>query len=205
MKLATEPVGKRLSEFIGDGPGKRMSIRAFAEAMRNLEPRPRGSTRAMIHRYLAGKQPPSDFITAAADVLQLNPEWLAFDKGAPTREDAAVAAAGRPIGDVVWEYFVEGCRTRPNGSYDPTFNPPETLRPVALLLWRRSHRAYPHGPADDFQPAYGVGMALFAPLRALALNPALFHDAQLEALALAMMPGVAAAADYIHEPIPEEA
>lgn len=84
-------VGQRLSQFIGDEPDKKMSIRAFAAAMKAREPRPKGSTRAMIHRYLAGApEPPADFITAAADVLNLNPEWLAFGRGPASAGHARV-------------------------------------------------------------------------------------------------------------------
>jgi hypothetical protein len=86
-------VGKRLARYLGDGPGKRKSIRAFAEEMKNREPRPPGSSRAMIHRYLAGTAPPADFIYAAADVLGLRRDWLAFGEGAPTAEEEAVASA----------------------------------------------------------------------------------------------------------------
>jgi hypothetical protein len=196
--MAEETAGERLRRFLGEGPDARMSVRAFAARMQEREPRPKGSTRAMIHRYLSGAQPPADFLEAAADQLGLNPEWLAFGRGEPTTTDATVAEEGRrTVGDAVWEHFVEGAG----------FTPPDTLRHVAFLLWRRRASAFEKDgglPVGHFDPARQVGVALFAPLRALGLNPALFHPQQVEAYALAAMPAVAAAADYIHEPKPEE-
>lgn len=95
--MAAQTVADRLSEYIGDEDGKRMSIRAFAEAMKSREPRPKGSTRAMIHRYLEagpeGPVPSLDFIEAAADQLGLAPGWLAFGTDEPTRAEEVGAIA----------------------------------------------------------------------------------------------------------------
>ena len=77
---------QRLGSLIGDEPGRVMSIRAFAEAMRARKPRPPGSTRAMIHRYLKGDgpEPAPEFTRAAADILGVRPAWLAFEDGEVT-------------------------------------------------------------------------------------------------------------------------
>ena len=95
--MAHKPVGERLAEFIGEGPGKRMSIREFATRMARHPSKPRGHTRAMIHRYLTGSEPPLEFTRAAADTLGLNPEWLALGLGSPTaahaEADAVVSGA----------------------------------------------------------------------------------------------------------------
>ena len=96
---------ERLGSFIGDEPDHRMSIRSFSDAMLKRTPRPRGSTRAMIHRYLKkdGPEPPPEFIRAAADILVTNPEWLAFGKGhrTPEEEAAGAVADARPPDDDV--------------------------------------------------------------------------------------------------------
>jgi hypothetical protein len=92
-------VGERLAMYVGDGSDKTMSISSFAKAMRLRTPRPNGSSRAMVHRYLAGTEPPSDFIVAAAEMLGLNVEWLAFEIGHPTpahAEAAAVSSGAAP-------------------------------------------------------------------------------------------------------------
>jgi hypothetical protein len=55
----------------------------------------------MIHRYLAGATPPSEFTAAAADVLGLNLEWLAFEIGHPTAAHAeadAISSGAAPQG-----------------------------------------------------------------------------------------------------------
>jgi len=84
-------VGERLALHIGTG--KPMSVRSFAAAMRARKPRPRGSTRAMVHRYLKGTTTPrSDFIAAAAATLGLNAEWLESGTGHETPGSATVAA-----------------------------------------------------------------------------------------------------------------
>ncbi|MBA3340446.1 MAG: hypothetical protein H0W30_01205 [Gemmatimonadaceae bacterium] len=99
--MVDRTIGERLGMYVGDGPDKTMSIRSFAAEMLKRRPRPKGSTRAMIHRYLAGATPPSEFTSAAAQVLELNPEWLAFEIGHPTpahAEAAAVSSGAAPRG-----------------------------------------------------------------------------------------------------------
>jgi hypothetical protein len=141
-----QTVGDRLKEHIGRG--RRMSIRAFAKQMSEKRPRPPGTTRAMIHRYLAGAEPPAAFIDAAAELLGVNREWLARGRG-PRNEADALAASGwtgsmprtesdlsagwsvpRELGEWVWEGFVKGC--------GQDFVPARHLRPLAFMLWRRA-------------------------------------------------------------------
>lgn len=81
-------IAGRLREYIGDDDGHTMSIRAFAKAMENHEPRPAGSTRAMVHRYLKedGPEPPLAFLRVAATVLEIRPAWLITHSGERTQE-----------------------------------------------------------------------------------------------------------------------
>lgn len=139
------------------------------------------------------REPPYAYLARVLDVFPaVRAEWLMRGEGEPFDPERAVPddMAVRPVGDVVWQYFAEGAG----------FNPPGSLRPLALLLWRRRRRAYSLGPADPFEPARHVGAALFAPLRALGLDPASFADAQVESIATALLPGIAAAADFVHDP-----
>ena len=86
----------RLRSLIGDDHGRhQMSIRAFWDTMKTRRPRPRGSSRAMIHRYLRGEgpPPPEDFVRAASAVLGVRPSWLAFGDGEATWERQATKTA----------------------------------------------------------------------------------------------------------------
>ena len=81
-------IAGRLRGYIGGTEKHTMSIRRFAEVMWEYEPRPRGSTRAMIHRYLKvdGHEPPLSFLRVAAKVLGIRLEWLINGGGERTQE-----------------------------------------------------------------------------------------------------------------------
>jgi len=83
-------VSGRLRSLLGDDERHRMSIRSFAAEMRSLEPRPPGSARTMIHRYLRedGPEPSLAFLTPAARILGVEVAWLAFGDGPRTNEEA---------------------------------------------------------------------------------------------------------------------
>lgn len=70
-------ISSRLQAAIDKWPEQR-GVRTLAELLKGRSPRPRGSTPAMIHRYLRGAvTPPLEFIQAAADVLGVDASWLA--------------------------------------------------------------------------------------------------------------------------------
>lgn len=144
-----------------------MSIRAFAKAMQDREPRPRGSTRAMVHRYLSGATPPSDFIAAAADVLALNPEWLAFDKGHPTAGHDEVAG-------IAAEVIEESKRAEAGDMHAAVlramrapvdYHPRYWTASVAEILRRADA-----GPFTPQLEAKHIGRALRAPLQAFGIE-----------------------------------
>lgn len=176
-------VAERLGRYIGDGPEARMSIRSFAKAMKKREPRPRGSTRAMIHRYLEagadGPLPPSDFIEAAADELGLNPEWLAFGKGEPDegREAVAGVSAEREApGDV--NRRLRALKLKWDVLKGLGFRPPELPDEPGLLAWAKKANlaALPHWlpllaevERRTGRGGEDIGQALRGPL--IALDP----------------------------------
>jgi hypothetical protein len=196
------PVARRLHYI---RKKKKLTLRNFWKRLVG-EPNPTGFTvsEAAVRNYDLGLGPDDEPREPAYSYLErvlecfpdVRAEWLLRDEGEPfdlQRVQTEPGTVKRPLGDVVWEYFVEGCG----------FNPPASLRPVALLLWQRRSRAFPYGAADPFEPARHVGAALFSSLRAFHLDPAAFPDDVLENIALAMLPGVAVAADYVSEPEPE--
>ena len=74
----TDGIGDRLRQVIPDG-----GIRAFHREMEEREVR--GSSYAMIHRYLAGDDiPPLELLEAAADHLGVPAAWLICGEGSPT-------------------------------------------------------------------------------------------------------------------------
>lgn len=78
-------IAKRLAQAIPEE-----GIRAFAREMEDREVR--GSSYAMIHRYLAGKKVPSlEFVEEAASVLGVRPAWLAYDDGEPTEPEERIS------------------------------------------------------------------------------------------------------------------
>ena len=171
-----QTVGERLGEYIGDGEGKAMSIRAFAKAMAQRNPRPSGSTRAMIHRYLGGAAPPSEFISAAAAILGINPAWLAFGVGQPT---AAHAVAESTMTATAEPKFIGGLATNgPRASV-------ARLRAIAPRLarfpgglaafvnvWDRYVRSSPTLPDSEQQYvlARRLWMQITAPLELLGID-----------------------------------
>ena len=181
-------VGKRLSRYIGDGPEARMSVRAFAQAMYARKPKPRGSARAMIHRYLAGAKPPTDFIAAAADVLQIRPEWLAFGTEDPTGGHAEVSrisseAIEQAEGSPEWKRalqlklgVLEGL-----GIPAPDLSPvpaDDTVRVMDAWATATNVSHIPHWvpPLAELRRRLGIepkeiGRALRGPLDALGIDP----------------------------------
>ncbi len=151
-------VGGRLGSLIGDG--RRISIRAFAKAMQERDPRPPGSTRAMIHRYLKenGPEPPGGFMAAAAVILNVNKIWLAFGEGHPTEADAVLArtaedTAGKAKRDwrallqPVQQAFGEGGERLDSGP----------LRMVILETWHHLWRDGLTWPPVDSEPGEDEG------------------------------------------------
>ena len=79
-------ISSRLQAAIDKWPERR-GVRTLAELLKGRSPRPRGSTPAMIHRYLRGAvTPPVEFIQAAADVLGVDASWLAGGSSVPAAE-----------------------------------------------------------------------------------------------------------------------
>jgi len=169
--MAGSGVGKRLARYIGDGPGKVKSIRAFAAEMRERDPRPKGSTRAMVHRYLSGATPPSDFIEAAADVLGLRREWLAFGQGGPTVAEgiAEAASSEQPDGEPGTAAYSEVFRAA-----FPDCD--SAARACFWRLWAAVYLRETRPPAEDsaearLECARRVVSAIQAPLEVLGAMP----------------------------------
>lgn len=179
-------VGERLAEYVGDGTGKAMSIRSFAKAMRLRTPRPKGSTRAMVHRYLAGATPPSDFTEAAAETLGLNPEWLAYEIGHPTKahaEAAAVSSGTAPqavdwqrerAGRLMHEILVGLDRAQPDEGDAPFWRSAEFYAPhwVAPLGEVRLRLVLGGSYAEHEAIEHDIAAALKGPLAAFRVDPA---------------------------------
>src|SRR5680860_537658 len=60
------------------------------------------ATYSTVHRYFTGEvEPPLDFLSAAAGVLNVRPAWLAFGEepvGAPVQSGISLSPNVRPIG-----------------------------------------------------------------------------------------------------------
>lgn len=74
------PIGERMLEAI---EARGMSIRSFHLALHAKKIR--GSSYASVHNYLKGRrEPPFEFVSAAAEVLEIRLAWLASGEGAMT-------------------------------------------------------------------------------------------------------------------------
>lgn len=219
-------IGYRLRQVIGDDPGCVMSIRQFAGRMAARKPRPPGSTRAMIHRYLAntGKPPtpPSAFLAAAADVLDVRAEWLAFGIGHPTPLHALEEQAARAVIAEAPEHIMQDIRAGFASEADPRepgWLDQAGLFAVAALInaWRLKVDGYARAlrqewPADEplleadagsrghdtnvtAQIAHGIGAAARATLDALDVDyPRMAPEAR-SAFLLGLAQAIIATAD----------
>jgi hypothetical protein len=106
-------IGTRLQAAIDQWP-EQLGVRTLAELLKQRSPRPRGSTPAMIHRYLRGAvTPPLEFIQAAADVLGADPSWLAGGSAAAAAEPWTTTVRDGDLNAVELRQFaVEGLTTR---------------------------------------------------------------------------------------------
>lgn len=221
-----DTIADRLRAVIGDEPRCVMSIRQFAEYMTARTPRPPGSTRAMIHRYLANNAkpptPPAAFLVAAAEVLSVNTEWLAFGIGHPTSlheveeqaARAAIAEAPEHIMQDIRAGFASEADPREPGWLDQA-----GLFAVAALInaWRLKVDGYARAlrqewPADEplleadvgsrghdtnvtAQIAHGIGAAARATLDALDVDyPRMAPEAR-SAFLLGLAQAIIATAD----------
>lgn len=177
--MTKDSVAERLKRYIGDEPGKRMSIRRFSELMQARQPKPRGSTRTMIHLYLRddSSTPRIEFLEAAAAILDVSPEWLRSGKGQPTPLLTAAATATRTA-----EIFVQ---TKPLSGRGPddtlehlkVIGPPLADFPAALAMfvsvWDRcvAITSTPNTPKARYQLAERLWEHVVAPLQLLRIAP----------------------------------
>lgn len=131
-RMDEKTAGDRLNQLVGAGPGKRMTISGFHRALQRRKPKPRGSTRGMIHRYLKGAVPPAEFIEAAADILGVSPEWLAFGRGPMTEPEQELGRSSDGMTDEVRQLW---------GTVPELANLPYVVT-VALLdhLWQHEQK-----------------------------------------------------------------
>lgn len=89
MEPARDRLTKALDYRKAREPGKWSMNRLSGET------KARGSSYGSVHNYLNGKsEPPLEFLIAAADVLRVNREYLAFGRGHMTEAESEVTAAG---------------------------------------------------------------------------------------------------------------
>lgn len=189
-----QSITDRLRTLIGDEAEHVMSIRSFADAMRNRKPRPAGSTRAMIHRYLKGTAtPPLDFLTAAAAVLKVRVEWLTFGHGHPSRAHEVGAlgtARGQPtVVDEVDEALRTGFAAIAREEQGPGIT-------AAWHAWSRFYDWEAKRDGRGGNPvtvAQRVGEALEAPLRVLGIRHRDLSPWQLDAYAVLVSQAIQAA------------
>ena len=158
-----------------------------------------------VRNYHSGREAPASYLVAVARAFGFNLMWLASGEGPATPGDAVVVQ--KPLGDAVWEAFVEGCRYRGHNKPTSDYTPPDSIRPLAFLLWQRRVRALMKDGGNEpghFGQGHEVGMALFAPLLAFGTSPERFTETEIEEYCMAMASGIAFAADYYHEITPEE-
>ena len=176
----TDGIGGRLRQVIPDG-----GIRGFH---REMEKRGvRGSSYAMIHRYLAGDDtPPLELLEAAADHLGVSAAWLICGEGSPTklREgaqdllehlslDAAYELA--PLAHdkrAVIDAFHAAIRRLYEASEETEPDPEKVTRMAGLLVrmvrkpyWQLRHNL-PGGPqqTDDYYMAALHALTLIMPM-----------------------------------------
>jgi transcriptional regulator with XRE-family HTH domain len=91
-------LGTRLQEALAGWGGPRKGIRSLERKLKERTPPVPGSSRTMIHQYIAGKVEPSlAFVSAAAEILGVREAWLAFGEGEPQAKptDPSEAFRGR--------------------------------------------------------------------------------------------------------------
>jgi hypothetical protein len=94
--MGQEGLAERLRSAIDHWEGG--GIRPFQKALASMTPRPRGSSLAMIHRYLDRDpekvvEPPRAFLEAAAELLGVRAEWLWSGTGERTSAAETVRKA----------------------------------------------------------------------------------------------------------------
>lgn len=113
MQTRTTGYDRRLREALEEGP-RPMSIRQLGQEMEERHPEMRGATYGGVRQYAAGniQNPRVELLRAIAHVLEIRPDWLAFDDGPMTEEEDGVAettlrAIEEADGDAGWKRALE--------------------------------------------------------------------------------------------------
>ena len=111
----TREYSERLGLALKEGPHP-MSVRKLAEEMSSRFKHLRGSSYGGIRQYVGGKieSPRMELLDAIADVLEVRPEWLAFNSGSMTKlqeqaKKARQQAKSREEGSA-WQERYDGLR-----------------------------------------------------------------------------------------------
>lgn len=181
-------IAGRLGSLIGNDDRHTMTIRTFAQKMKDHKPRPPGSTRAMVHRYLKedGPEPPPKFLAVAAEKLNVNALWLAFDIGPRTPGDGFEEGVSRAAMGPDWTDDLGGALLAAVGTEVPW-----VTRAVVAHHWRKLYRRASYNPATRREPMEMLRRlmeAVTAPLKSLESEPRI---EDLATYIMAVVPAIA--------------
>ncbi len=135
--------------------------------LHEVNPPVRGSAYSSVRSYCRGERnPPLEFLMAAADTLKVRLEWLREEEGAPTEWDARLrlleeeVTAGEPMLDSLFTADLHEA-LQEHTKYDGTWI--ERMRPVvqvtfANTLYRYSEARHPDAEPVRLSPNLGVDL-----------------------------------------------
>ena len=172
-QLDTDGYGARLAEALQSGP-RPMSVRRLAREMGSKDgpyEHLRGTSYGGIRQYVEGKitKPRVELLRAMADVLEVSPDWLAFNKGPMTEAGKRTRRAlEAPAQEWDWQEAIQVVQEE-FGDGDDRIAEDPLVRMVVLGSWARlmSGRLHPRLPPDDFEeiPLSGIAAVLAGYMR----------------------------------------
>jgi transcriptional regulator with XRE-family HTH domain len=215
-KKRTDGYGERLRMALEIGP-RPMGVRQLARAVADAHPDLRGASYGGVRQYVEGKirNPRAELLRAIAGVLDVRPEWLAFDDGPMTaaeeeeRKRPAITPDPEQIQRTrmaVFEAFRDetpGLRLIGIDAVDRFLLPAvdqvaQWLGPAGLNLPFHDQEGEQDGHQRYVEAARLLGRAAVAPLQTLRLEPEHWtYGAKAQYLA-AMIPTLATLADLEH-------
>jgi transcriptional regulator with XRE-family HTH domain len=160
--------GGRLKKAVEAWPNG--GVRTFMRALQAMDPRPRGSSYAMIHRYMSGEHEPGlDFIKAAAEVLNVRETWLATGDGAMTVAEQQVEESLRTGGATFETQALKDAWAAMEAEWPALEAAPESVQSTMMIAWVSGGR-YGRTPEDQVEAATRAARAVRAPLHALGID-----------------------------------